>query len=35
VPGPVTRRLLAAWAELTGVDIIEQARKVAAARSSL
>lgn len=34
VPGPVTRRLLAAWSELTGVDIIEQAREVGALRSS-
>ncbi|MCD6361319.1 MAG: hypothetical protein J7M38_10695, partial [Armatimonadetes bacterium] len=23
--GPVTRRLLAGWAELTGVDVVEQA----------
>jgi branched-chain amino acid aminotransferase len=26
-PGPITRRLLAAWGEMVGVDLLEQARK--------
>jgi len=25
VPGPVTKRLLAAWSEMVGVDIVDQA----------
>ena len=28
-PGPITQRLLAAWSELVGVDIVEQARQQA------
>lgn len=32
MPGPVTRQILRAWADSTGVDIIEQARSVAALR---
>ena len=34
VPGRVTRRILEAWAGLTGVDIIEQARRVSALRAA-
>jgi len=33
LPGPVTRQLIKAWADLTGVDIVEQARKVSALRA--
>jgi len=32
-PGPIYRRLLAAWSELVGVDIAGQARRVAARRA--
>jgi hypothetical protein len=32
-PGPNYRRLLAAWSELVGTDIAEQARRVAARRA--
>lgn len=32
-PGPMVKRLLDAWSELVGVDIVGQARDVAAARS--
>ena len=31
VPGPVTRQLLAAWSEMVGLDIVDQAAGVAAA----
>ncbi len=31
VPGPVTRRLLAAWSEIVGLDIVDQADSMAAA----
>ena len=31
VPGPVTRRLLAAWSEMVGLDIVDQADSMAAA----
>jgi branched-chain amino acid aminotransferase len=34
VPGPVTRQILKAWTDLTGVDIIEQARRASALRAS-
>ncbi len=34
VPGPVTRQILKAWADLTGVDIIEQARRASTLRAS-
>ena len=30
-PGPVTRRLLAAWSEMVGLDIVDQADSMAAA----
>jgi branched-chain amino acid aminotransferase len=33
LPGPVTRQILKAWADLTGVDIIDQARRVTALRA--
>jgi len=29
-PGPITRRLLAAWSELVGVDVVGQAERQAA-----
>jgi branched-subunit amino acid aminotransferase/4-amino-4-deoxychorismate lyase len=32
-PGPMYRRLLAAWSDLAGIDIAEQARTIAARRS--
>ena len=35
VPGPVTRQILKAWTDLTGVDIIEQAGKASALRASV
>lgn len=34
LPGPVTRQILKAWTDLTGVDIIEQARRASALRAS-
>jgi branched-subunit amino acid aminotransferase/4-amino-4-deoxychorismate lyase len=29
LPGPVYRRLLAAWSDLAGLDVVEQARRFA------
>jgi len=34
VPGPVTGQILKAWTDLTGVDIVEQARKASALRAA-
>ncbi len=33
VPGPITRRLLAAWSEIVGLDIVDQADSMAAVSS--
>jgi hypothetical protein len=31
VPGPITRQLLAAWSEMVGLDIVDQADSMAKA----